>query len=478
MFEFLRATLFSDREQSRVQQDNRRSSVQPLNNNNKIDPHSIPLAMRRIIPLLNDLKELYADGQVINTDYVVQLVRDLGIDVYNDMLDKDGHVFACARQLRSNAAALPWRVISANPDSDTANEHAEFLTDVLEQFQFRQMLKDLFKSELIGFSVIQPIFQTFTWKGKKKWKLKKYIHHKERIFGFDVHGNVQLLDENGKAIKLPDNFFLISVNSTEAYGDPLLKHAYAAFFFKRAAIKLAMSYLEKWGDPPLIGYHQDDTQRDQLIDALEIMKSEAVGSFPKGSEITAMTPGHEVAWEKFFTFFNDEISKVILSGTRTMSGSAAAGAYSATAEHGAQQVDREWELADSNTPIINEFCRHIITLNYGVQDEYPKFVWGDEKQEDAKEFTDRIVSLWTAGVPVELSKQQIREVLGLAAPVDDYDSLLPTGPAMPAGGGQTNFQEGSTTPRLSLNSASKNSTESLSDRYQTLLHSTQETPIS
>jgi hypothetical protein len=425
-------------------------TIEPGNASLALQGIDFPAYTQPLIPFIADLIAIYAAGNIINTDYVVQQLTQ-GIDVYDEMMDKDPHVFACADTLLGAAASLPYTVTAAVTDKpdlqDRYDEHAAFIEQCFRGFNFLELKKDIFHGALKGFSVVQPILKARKFRGKKKLMPIKHVRYPERMFAVSLSREIKVLSRRNPTTGVPlpvRGLFLTHFRGSQPYGDALLKHAYSAYWFKAIYTKLSMLYAERWGSPPIIGYHTTDEMKLSVLEMLERLRSESVASLPTGQDdLKVLEPSNGMDFIPYFQFFNDEISKVFASGTLVFDHAGGKGNKAATGEHEDRFDQRIWECAISAEYVVNDqLIRELIDLNYGVQEEYPLYETGAEDAEDPQAFIQVLNTLFTAGIPIELSKQQIYDVTKLIRPLSPEDSIMPP-PTRPmiAGAPIANFQE-------------------------------------
>lgn len=412
----------------------------------KLAENDIFLLQSDLIRIESDLQQAYQNGIVINMDYVVQLSQDKGgIAIYDDMQEKDPHLFSCADTLIGGAAATDYRIEAAS-DSDRDKEIAAFVEHVLDNFDFTQGRKDIASGKLTGFSICQIVFsKAYSYKGRRVVGVDRLKKEPERRFVVDTNGKFRLLtiDEPINGIAFPtEGKFLVFRSGPGMYGNALLKYAYAPYWFKKNATKFLLSFMERYGNPPVMGFYDYPQDQAKVIDMLMQLRSESVAAFKAGAHLPQLLePQGKMDFIPALNFWNDEMSKVFTSGTRTLSASNAAGAYSATESHADALDARQDELHKNIAPVINrQFIPAIVNANFAGVTSYPRYRAGVDFMESPDQFVTRVTNLAKTFPGMEFSKKELREKGGFEEPKVEEDKIVAT-PAPAPGTGVSEFSE-------------------------------------
>lgn len=410
---------------------------------------TVPISEIGVARIEKALIEAYTTGVVVNPD---EVVKEKGASIYEDMLRLGGHLYAVCDTLLGNAAGITSRIVPGDLKNPVALEHAAFIEEVFSRFQFVDNLKQIYYADLMGVSVCEKVMsEPFKWRGKDKQGIKFFDRIEMDRITFDLKGNPRLLTQRDQTqgVALPKWKYIVMKMGNGYYGDARLKHAYPAYWFKRNASLFLVKYLERWGDPALVGYHGNDAEKAQVLAMLENIRSSTTASLPATmKELTILQPSRDANFIPALQYWDDEISKVIAGATRQMSGSTAAGAFSATETHNEEADDRVRILTLSGKVIINEqIIKPLIDFNFGKQEVYPYYETGAVEKESPSDYLDNLNKVKTSGVKIGLSKIEFYEKSGFTKPETPEDTMEIMPDAAMAGGG-TNFSEGSSSKKM------------------------------
>lgn len=391
----------------------------------------------------------YAGGMVIDDNFVLQEVSQEGYKIFDRMCDRDSHLFSVWDRIRTDASNFPFYLQPASSIDAQALRIFSFVEDCLEDMDLPAVLYEILRSVGLGFGVYETMYESFSYKGQKKLRIKEVEHVAEDFIRSDIKREYKFVPfglslTHGTSFR-PKEKYITTRFRGGPYGDGLLKHCYPAYWFKRNAQLFAAQYLERWGNPALIGYHNSEEQKEEVMQMLLDIRSSTVASLPASTkDMHALEPGRQTDFMPFLNFMNDEESKVFLFGTRTMSSSGASGAYSATESHADEADDRTFDIARYVMRILNkQIIPNLVRMNFGAQEKYPFATYGSQRTDSAEDYLDKLNKTATAKVRVILSMTEYIEKTGLSRADPDIpgDELVIDG----TGGGELpalNFQEG------------------------------------
>jgi phage gp29-like protein len=198
----------------------------------------------------------------------------------------------------------------------------------------------------------------------------------------------------------------------------------------------------------LIGYHNTEEQKTEVMNMLGDLRSSSVASLPATiKDVKVLEPSRETDFMPYLNYMNDEISKVFLFGTRTMSASNSAGAYSATEAHANEADDRADDIAKFCIKILNkQIIPNLVRINFGVQDKYPFAKYGSQDSDSPNDYLDRVNKASLSKTKISISKKEWYEKSGISRPNPDIpDDELIIGDE--GGSGTINFSESAARPR-------------------------------
>jgi len=288
-------------------------------------------------------REYPADG--LTPQRLVSILREADggslssqMALFEQMEEKDAHLFSVANTRRLAVTGLPWEVVSAAEmpgwgsarsvagDRRLADEAAAFCDAVLRNLPgFEETLVFLSLAFGRNIAVAELIWQP-TPSGLCLAELVP-IDFSRLVIG-DL-GEVRILTETSKfdGIGLPPDKFIVHT-PLAASGHPmrggLSRVTALAFLAKHFAIKDWLIFAEVFGMPVRMArYHPNATPQEkrELLDMLKQLGADATGIFSKAVEVEikqSRQPGETNLYENLCIYFNREMSKAWLGQTLTI----------------------------------------------------------------------------------------------------------------------------------------------------------------
>lgn len=344
------------------------------------------------------------------------ILRKMGrhINVYRELL-RDPLVGGQVRRRKASVARLEWRL-----DGDDVPQNVrDTVQAAFENLDIFNLIKDMLNATLFGYQPIEIV-----WQRDKLWLPEKIIAKPQEWFGFNEDGEMYFIERGFNHDALPAYKFLCTKQEASydnPYGLGDLGLVFWAVTFKRAGLKFWAEFTQKYGSPWLIGKEprsntQSDT--DKLLDALEALHGNAVGTIPNDSsveihEATGKAASVE-AYDKLIRYCRSEINIALLGQDQTTE----ANTNHASASAGLAVTE---DIRDSDSRIVestfNQLIDWICELNFGDVPR-PRFVLHEAEEYGSTELSQRDLNLHQLGA--RFSNDYFKRAYGLRD-----DDLLP-----------------------------------------------------
>ena len=316
------------------------------------------------------------------------ILRKMGrnIDVYRELL-RDPLVGGQVRRRKASVARLQWRL-----DGDDVPPHVrDTIQTAFDVLDIYHLIKEMLNATLFGYQPIEIVWQTQSL----TWLPEKIIAKPQEWFGFNEDGTMYFLENSSQNSRLPDYKFLCPKHEASyinPYGLGDLGLVFWVVTFKRAGLKFWAEFTQKYGSPWLIGKEprsNTDADTDKLLDALEALMGNAVGTIPNDSSVEI----HEAngksssvdAYDKLIRYCRSEINIALLGQDQTTE----ANTNHASASVGLEVTD---DIRDGDCRMVesafNQLIDWICELNFG-EVVRPKFVLHEAEEFGSTELAQR-----------------------------------------------------------------------------------------
>jgi len=367
------------------------------------------------------------------------------MELFEEMEEKDAHLFSVANTRRLAVTGLEWQVVSASDvrergNADVANEAAKYCGEVLTDMEsFDEALQHL--SLAIGRNVAVAEIVWDMVNGEFRPTSLIPVDFTRLVFD-DLNRLRILTDESPRdGIELPENKFIVhaphSVSGHPQRGG-LLRVTAMAYLAKNLSLKDWMVFAEVFGMPVRIARYDANAtaeEKRELLRMLETLGSNAAGIFSRAVElqiIDASRGSSGPPYEALVDFLNREMSKAWLGQTLTTDITGQSGSIAASKIH--EQV-RQDILADDirkeSQTIRRDLLAPMTRLRFGPDAPAPYFrrrVRDTLDPQTLAGILDTAVNRLGARIPAGWA----HAALGLP-PIDDASSILPGAPGKSAG---------------------------------------------
>jgi len=373
--------------------------------------------------------------------------------LFQEMEDKDGHLYAVLQTRKNGVLARERRVVPAD-NSAAAVESARLIERLLDRIPgFEQGLASLLDALAKGFAAVEILWEIH---GDGTIGAGGLRGRPQGMFGFAPDGSLRLLGggatsgrptrsmgtpspdsmqitayENANltdppllprpgggevfdaSIPVPPaKFIVLTFGSTQAnpYGKGLCLKSYWYYWFKKHNLKFWAIYNERFGAPAVVGKYGPGTseaERERLLEVIEALQSDTGVTLPESMALEfleARRSGDGRTYRDFADWCNDEISKVVLGATLVASEGRRSGSLALGEVH--QRVRSEYIEADAKIlmeAINRQLIPWLVRFNLGPGAPLPRWEIDTQPDEDLRGEAEVDRALVNLGVPVPLS---------------------------------------------------------------------------
>jgi phage gp29-like protein len=361
-------------------------------------------------------------------------------ELFQDMEEKDGHLFSVMDQRRSAVKRLDWEIVPPKNASAKEKADAEWMQETLEALEdFSDVLFDMTDAIGHGFAPLE-----MTWGRVDGIDMPVKIEHRPQSW-FKLASNPEISrnelrlrsnSADGEAL-WPFGWILHQHRARSGYvsRSGLYRVMAWPFLFKNYAIRDLAEFLEIYGLPLRVGTYNPAATKDDkatLLRAVVSIGHDAAAIIPQGMMIDfkEAAKGDNKSFDAMISLMERIQSKVALGGTLT----------SGEGQHGTQALgqvhqDIALHLRDSDAQqLANTLTRQLIypllSFNKGMSDprRCPRLVFDTQEPEDLKMMSDSVPKLVGMGmrIPTDWAHDKLKipkavdgeEVLAIPKPAD------------------------------------------------------------
>jgi len=339
------------------------------------------------------------------------------MQLFEEMEEKDAHLFAVANTRRLALTGLDWEIVSVadvqgHVDRSRADEAADYCREVLTGIDsFDEVLQHL--SLAVGRNIAVAEIVWAAVDGALRPVDLLAVAFTRLVF--DDFGTLRILTEQAPrdGIALPPHKFVVhtphSVSGFPQRGG-LLRVTAMVYLAKNLALKDWMIFAEIFGMPVRIARYDPTATADEkreLLHMLESLGSSAAGVFSRAVDLQIVESKHATSsapYEKLVEYLNREMSKAWLGQTLTTDVAGQRGTFAASAVH--QQVRRDVLIDDArkeSRTLRRDLLAPIARLRFGQDVPVPLFRRRLNRETSAKELADALdvaVNRLGAAVPI------------------------------------------------------------------------------
>lgn len=356
-----------------------------------------------------------------NGDLVQQ--ADLG----QDMIEKDGHIFAELQKRGRAVSGLPWDILPPR-NANAAEIHATELV--------KEMLVDMNKMDDIVVDMSAALGYAYSnqeikWQRiGKEWMPETIEYRDANWFQMDQETRTELLLRNNTGLGEPLQPFGWIAHQHKAKSGHLARGGLLRilawpYLFKNYSVRDLAEFLEIYGLPMRLGKYPAGTDKEgkmKLLQAVVGIGHNAAGVIPQGMEIDfqAAADGHKDPFEFMISWCENTQSKIILGGTLT---SQSTGGTNTNALGNVHNECRK-ELRDSDAiqyaaTLTRDLCYPMAVLNaVGIAiGRGPRFKFHTDDAEDIAVYSEALPKL--VGIGMNVSEKWAQTKLGIPIPEEN-----------------------------------------------------------
>jgi len=367
------------------------------------------------------------------------LVEKKGLEIYRKMQRRDGQVKAVFMLKKHARLSTPWDIRAEDEDDQDAVKQAEFIEHCFSEMKgnINNTLLKIWNAMRDGYSVAEmnyKILSSGEFKGMigiNNIKVRKAINY---MFECDEHGNIKeegLIETGNK--HLPVNKFILfayNPNDDDAdslYGESDFRAAYRYYFSNDIVQRFWNVFLEKFGQPTVIGRYGAGTPKTKQDEYLEILKNIQTNTamvMPKEleAELLEATRRGDAGYKSAFDTNNAMIARALLVGTLLMdTGEKGSWALSKTHFDIFIYILDYLGTETEDTIIREQIIKRLIDFNF-PQPKYPYFKFESLIKDDQKAKAEIAKMLVDAGL-INPEEEWVREFLKI--PAKEEGIILP-----------------------------------------------------
>lgn len=322
-----------------------------------------------------------------------EILKKKGAKIYDEMEEKDAHLYAVYQTRKSAISLIPWYILPAD-NSDRSRELADFVFQVIDDIRgpFCEKIKALNDAIGKGFAVLEICWIPITkgkWKGKfgiedLVFHKQKFWRFKERRYNKGLNQDVILFNPNPShtmdAVPVPwSQVIHYAFDGQESfYGKAAFKPLFWYYWFKKEGWKSWIIYLNKFGMPTVAGQYPNTAtpnEKSALLEVVQSIQEETGIIFPDTMLIKLLEASRagNASYEALSHACNAEMSKGILGATQTVE-EGKRGSYALSRAHSdIRELRVEADAIPSADVIQQQLVKRIIDFNF-ITEIYPQFV--------------------------------------------------------------------------------------------------------
>jgi phage gp29-like protein len=267
-------------------------------------------------------------------------------------LESDEEVSQCLETRREALVSTPWRL---EPQEDPNHEwlHAE-IERVIET-----LIRSCFNAVPYGYSVSEAVYEQ---KEDGKFGIKFISEKPFEWFEPKADGSLIYRSSKGDVICDPRKY-LVTVRSPtyrQPYGEALFTRLYWTVFFKIHGRKFWAKFLERFGEPLLIGQVAD--QEKFVSDVVSLGLAAGLPVQP-GDQVSHIAVSQAGEFDRFDSNLVTTIQKVVLGQTLTSQMSSSGGSFAAAQVHNQVRMDKRNSDIRLTKGTVQKLINTLLELN-------------------------------------------------------------------------------------------------------------------
>lgn len=385
-------------------------------------------------------------GRLENPDPVLRSeAGGKGLKLYDEVA-RDAHAGSVLDTRALAVVGKDWAIVRGKSGiengtaatTDLDEEIACFVEDALNDANFDQARRDLLKSVLYGVYFVEVIWKYS--RDKSAVVVDRFIgkHPRRFTFTYDRVPRLLTIDNMIEGEALPERKFvwLTFGDSDNPWGSGLGQSIWWPVWFKKHGIKFWLIFLEKFGQPTVVGKYPAGTPKDkqnELLDAVKMVHAETGVKIPATMTIELLEAARsgQASYQEMCEYMDRSVSKRVLGQTATTEGTAGKLGNEESQDNVRQDLmEADADLLDSH---LNEtLIKWLVDYNYPGVTSYPKLETYAGRKPDlqARSTIDKALA---ADIGLPMPSDYLYETYGIPKP-QNGDDLVNIPPKTPQGG--------------------------------------------
>ncbi len=347
-----------------------------------------------------------------------------GIRLYDEVA-ADAHAGAVLRTRFMALAACEWQV-DPGGGAEADQEAARLVRRALLSTNFSQAVAELAEGILYGFKAAEVLWQV----AGGEVTPRRIVGKHPRRFCFSADRELKLLTPSRpvEGEPVPAGKFIVFSwgDSDNPYGRGLGQSLWWPVWFKKNGMRFWLTFLERFGQPTVVGAYPPGTPPDQqarLLEAISAIQGETGIKIPDTMKLSLLEASRQgrADYEGLCAYLDAQVSKAVLGQTLTTE-VGGAGSYAAGRVHEAVRRDLLKADADLLAEALNAtLVRWITDFNYPGA-ACPVLWFNTAPAEDPARRLEREKSL-VKDLGLAVPARYFRDTYGLPAPVPGEELL-------------------------------------------------------
>ena len=323
-----------------------------------------------------------------------------------DQIRRDAEVKSTFQQRRLALTSKPWRVVPGD-ESSQAQAAADELAENLEAIDWNKATDRMLYGVFYGYAVAEIMWGIDGNRVIFDPEQGGIKVRRQREYRWDVNGDLhRLTKQKPQGLKVPDRKFWTftwgEYHADEPYGQGLGHYLYWPAFFKRQGLKFWLIFLERFGQPTIVGKmkegsYNDPASRNAVSAALQALRVDTSVVMPDSVEIDLLEAARSAGggYEQMHDKMDAAIAKVVLSQTMTSND----GSSRSQAE---VHMNVRQEVVESDAELLNASfnegpVKWWTAYNYGADVPAPKVERITEEPDDLNALAERDTKIYALG---------------------------------------------------------------------------------
>lgn len=333
-------------------------------------------------------------------------------DLFMDMEEKDGHIFAEMSKRKRALLTLDWDIVPPRNPTKAEEDEAAWVREMLLDVP---NLEDVFLDALDGighgFSALEVEWQTGS-----EWLPKSITHRPQSWFQLDRadRNRLRLRDFSVDGAELQAFGWIVHTHRAKSgYLSRAGLHRVLAwpYLFKNYSVRDLAEFLEIYGLPLRLGKYPtgaSDTEKATLLRAVAGIGHNAAGIIPEGMmiEFQEAAKGTQEPFEAMMRWCESTVSKCVLGGTLTSQSDGKSSTNALGNVH--NEVRHDLLVSDASqlgTTLTRDLVYPVLAINRGIRDprRLCRLQFDTREPEDLKLYAESLPKLVTVGMKIPTS---------------------------------------------------------------------------